>query len=100
MCRRQNRHKEVRMKRLQDQVAVVTGAAQGLGEAIARRLAAEGCRAITIADMNLEKATAVAQSLEAEGKARALALHTNVADETSVNEMIARTVEMFGTVDI
>src|ERR671931_3955 len=42
-------------RRLEGRVAIVTGAAQGLGEAIAQRLSAEGCRGVTVADMNGKK---------------------------------------------
>jgi sorbitol-6-phosphate 2-dehydrogenase len=88
------------MKRLEGRVAIVTGAAQGLGEAIADRLAAEGCAAVTIADMNAEKAQAVADSITAKYGCRALALKTNVTNESEVDEMVAKTREAFGSVDI
>jgi sorbitol-6-phosphate 2-dehydrogenase len=81
-------------------VAVVTGAAQGLGEAIARRLVAEGCAAVTVADMNGEKARAVAESIAAEHGCGALGLQTNVAREEDVDAMVRQTRERFGAVDI
>src|SRR5581483_5437557 len=89
-----------RMKRLQDRVAIVTGAAQGLGEAIARRLAAEGCRAVTVADRNAEKAQAVADSIAQESAIPTLATQTDVTDEAQVAAMVAQTVEKFGALDI
>ncbi|HLK59877.1 MAG TPA: sorbitol-6-phosphate dehydrogenase [Chthonomonadaceae bacterium] len=88
------------MTRLQDRVALVTGAAQGLGEAIARRLAVEGCRAVTIADMNAEKAQAVAESIAAEFGIGTLGIKTNVANEADVAAMVSQTVERFGSLDI
>ncbi|HZP84923.1 MAG TPA: sorbitol-6-phosphate dehydrogenase [Chthonomonadaceae bacterium] len=88
------------MKRLQDRVAIVTGAAQGLGEAIARRLAAEGCRAVTVADRNAEKAQAVADSIAQESAIPTLATQTDVTDEAQVAAMVAQTVEKFGALDI
>jgi len=88
------------MKRLDGRVAIVTGAAQGLGEAIAYRLAVEGCAAVTVADMNLEKAQAVADTIEREHGAKALAVQTNVTDSAQVEAMVARTKEAFGSVDI
>lgn len=88
------------MKRLQDRVAIVTGAAQGLGEALARRMAAEGCRAVTVADMNYDKARAVAASIETEYGCRALATHTDVTNEEQVAAMVGATREAFGAVDI
>jgi len=87
------------MGRLDNRTAIVTGAAQGLGEAIAVRLAAEGCRFVTIADMNLEKAEEVARKLTECG-IEAIATRTNVADEQSVAEMVARTVDAAQGLDI
>ena len=86
--------------RLQGQIAIVTGAAQGLGEAIARRLAAEGCGGVTVADMNLEKAELVANAIREEYGVRALAVQTNVTDEAQVEAMVEQTVKTFGRLDI
>lgn len=88
------------MSRLDGRVAVVTGAAQGLGEAIACRLAREGCKGVTVADMNLEKAQGVAASIEREHGSRGLAVRANVTDSAQAEEMVRKTVEAFGTVDI
>ncbi|HZT40873.1 MAG TPA: sorbitol-6-phosphate dehydrogenase [Chthonomonadaceae bacterium] len=88
------------MSRLADRVAIVTGAAQGIGEAIARRLAAEGCRAVTIADVHLDKAQAVADSMAGAHGVRTLAIRTDVTNENEVAEMVRQTVENFGALDI
>ena len=65
--------------RLAGRVAVVTGAAQGIGEGIARRLAAEGAR-IVVADIDEARATATAPSIAAaSGGAAAAALPQDVA---------------------
>ncbi len=88
------------MTRLQGRVAIVTGAAQGLGEAIARRLVAEGCRGVTIADRNAEKAQTVARALTEETGADALAAGVDVADEAQVARMTQETVDRFGALDI
>ncbi len=88
------------MKRLENRVAIVTGAAQGLGEAIAIRLAVEGCSGITLADMNLEKATAAAEAITAKYGVACLPLQVNVANERQVAEMVETTREKFGSVDI
>jgi sorbitol-6-phosphate 2-dehydrogenase len=88
------------MTRLQNRVALVTGAAQGLGEAIARRLALEGCHAVTIADRNGEKAQVVADSIARERNIQALATQTDVTEEAQVEGMVAKTVEAFGGLDI
>ena len=84
--------------RLRDRVALVTGAGQGLGEALARRLAAEGAR-VAIADVNGEAAERVAASLT-EGGARAVGLRANVTDEADVARMVGHTVESLGGLDI
>ena len=88
------------MNRLANKTAIVTGAAQGLGEAIAMRLAAEGCSFVTVADMNAEKLETVARRLTTEHGIRAIAVQTNVTDEAQVAEMVRRTVEMSGRLDI
>lgn len=84
--------------RLKGRVAIVTGAGQGLGEALARRLAAEGA-AVTVADVNGEAAEAVAASLRESG-ASALGLQANVTHEGEVAEMVRRTVAELGGLDI
>lgn len=88
------------MARLQDRVAIVTGAAQGLGEAIARRLAAEGCKGVAIVDINAEKAHATAEALTHETGVTMIGIQANVASETDCAAMVERTVEKFGTLDI
>ncbi len=73
-------------------VAIVTGAAQGLGEAIARRLHATGYK-VALADVSLDKAEAVAQSLDASGET-AMALQLDIRNkvdfETARDALIAR----------
>ena len=86
------------MTRLQGRVAIVTGGAQGLGEGIARRLAAEGA-SVVIADMNGTKAASVAGSLRSEGH-KALAATVDVAERAQVKGAIQKTVETFGKLDI
>lgn len=88
------------MRRLEGRIAIVTGAAQGLGEAIAYRLADEGCAGITIADMNAEKAQAVAEAIATKHACKTLAVRTDVTDEAQVDAMTAQTVEAFGRLDI
>lgn len=86
------------MKILDQRVAVVTGAASGIGLALARRLAAEGMR-IVLADVEadaLEQATAL---VRADG-ADAIGVRTDVRDLGAVQELAARTVEQFGGVHL
>ncbi len=84
---------------LEDRIAVVTGGGQGLGEALCRRLAAEGCH-VVVADLNQETAQAVAASIEQNTDRRALAMRTDVTDEAQVAALIERTVQEFGRLDI
>lgn len=84
--------------RLEDRIAIVTGGGQGIGEATARRFAAEGA-AIVIADLNAETGERVAADLRGAGH-RALSVPTDVADADAMRGMVARTVAEFGPPDI
>jgi 2-hydroxycyclohexanecarboxyl-CoA dehydrogenase len=86
------------MKRFEDQVAIVTGAASGIGRATAVRLAAEGA-AVVIADVNEQGADDVAKSIS-EGGGRAIALQVDVTDAPGVRAMTERAIAAFGKVDI
>ncbi|HEY5034198.1 MAG TPA: SDR family NAD(P)-dependent oxidoreductase [Candidatus Dormibacteraeota bacterium] len=86
------------VKRFEDQVAIVTGAASGIGRATALRLAAEGA-AVVIADVNMEGAGVVAKSIS-EGGGRAIALQVDVTDAPGVRAMTEQAVAAFGKVDI
>jgi sorbitol-6-phosphate 2-dehydrogenase len=86
--------------RLQDQVAIVTGGAQGLGEAICLRLAKEGCH-VVVADLNEEAGQATAAHIQAMGTGRrARAMKIDVANEGQVAEMVDWTAQEFGRLDI
>jgi NAD(P)-dependent dehydrogenase (short-subunit alcohol dehydrogenase family) len=82
--------------RLQGKVAIITGAAQGIGAEYARALAAEGA-AVIVADVL--DAAPVAQEITGKG-GQALALRCDVTDPTSVQAMVAATLERFGKLDI
>ncbi len=85
--------------KLHNQVAIVTGAAQGMGATIAGRLAAEGAT-VVLSDINAEKVALVAESINAAAGDRALAMRTDVTKEDEVAEMVETTVEHCGTVGI
>lgn len=79
-------------------VAVVTGAASGIGRAIATRLAQEGA-AVVVADINADGGRAVAGAIEGAGM-RAVFAQADVANEDDVRSMVRCAEERFGAVDI
>ena len=81
--------------KLQDRVAIVTGAAQGIGRAIAEKLGDEGA-AVVVADVNEEGAKSVAESLPNGG----LGVHADMSNPDDVQAMIDATVGQFGRVDV
>jgi 3-hydroxybutyrate dehydrogenase len=85
--------------KLKDKVAIITGAAQGIGEAIARRYIQEGAK-VAVADLNLAEAKATAEKLSAMGPGTAMAVAMNVTDEQQVNGGVAQIVTAWGGVDI
>jgi NAD(P)-dependent dehydrogenase (short-subunit alcohol dehydrogenase family) len=82
--------------RLKGKVAIVTEAAQGIGRAYALRLAGEGAN-VVIAD--ILDGSGVLQEIK-KREVEALALHTDVADEKSTEEMARETVDHFGRIDV
>ena len=83
---------------LSGKIALVTGAAQGIGRDIALALATDGAE-VAICDVNLEAARKTAGDIEAKGK-KSLALKANVAASAEVTAMIDQVVEKFGRIDI
>lgn len=83
---------------LAGKVAIVTGAAAGIGLATARRFAAAGA-CVVLADCDEATGAAATAALTAQG-ARALFVRTDVADEDDVRALVARTVAAFGGLDV
>src|SRR5262245_34745508 len=86
---------QARAGRLDGKVAIVTGAAQGLGEAIARRFVAEGAR-VVLADVRVEQGTAIARELGAD----ASFVELDVGNESHWARGVAHAEERHGGVDI
>jgi 3-hydroxybutyrate dehydrogenase len=84
--------------RLQDKVAIVTGAASGIGKNIATLFASEGAK-VAIADLDLKAAEATAHEIDPSGK-RAIGVAMDVTSETQVDAGTAKVIETFGAVDI
>lgn len=79
-------------------IAIVTGAARGIGAAIAEYLSSEGA-SLVIADINGHAAELMADKLKSFGK-KAIAIQVDVSKEDSVLSMVNKTVEEFGQIDI
>ena len=82
---------------LEGRVAVITGAAQGIGAACAERLSHDGA-AVALWDIDTARGDALAQSLNERGR-RAVYVHCNVADKREVDAAVAATVQAFGAID-
>ncbi|WP_214833722.1 SDR family oxidoreductase [Exiguobacterium sp. s152] len=81
--------------RLSGKVAIVTGAASGMGKAIAELYAQEGAK-VVVSDMNLDGAKHVAENISGE----AIAIQTDVTSEEALQQLFDETVKTFGQVDI
>jgi len=84
--------------RLEGKVAIVTGAAQGIGAAFAERLAAEGA-ATVVADLAFERAAETAAAINASG-GEALAVAVDVTDEAQTDAMAAAALAAYGRIDV
>ncbi|MEK4058090.1 SDR family NAD(P)-dependent oxidoreductase, partial [Paenibacillus sp. FSL H3-0321] len=84
--------------RLQDKVAVVTGAASGMGKAIAILYAKEGAK-VVVSDIHEEAAQGTVDEIKSAG-GQAIAVKANVASEAEIQNLIDTTVNTYGTLDI
>jgi len=84
--------------RLKDRVAIVTGAAQGIGKAIVRRFAEEGAK-VALCDVNLEGLKQASSELK-EKQSSNLALQVDVSDSVQVDEMVENVLKQFSRIDI
>jgi 3-hydroxybutyrate dehydrogenase len=85
--------------KLKDKACIVTGAARGIGEGIAKRFVEEGAR-VAVADLRLDVAAETAERLTAMGPGSAIGVDMDVTDERAVNDGVARVAEQWGGVDV
>src|SRR5690625_1778246 len=79
--------------------AIVTGASSGIGQAIAEKLAAEGVN-VVLAARRADKLMTVAEKINMQGKAEAIAIPTDITIQEDVEELFAKAVIHFGAVDL
>jgi NAD(P)-dependent dehydrogenase (short-subunit alcohol dehydrogenase family) len=89
---------ENRAGRFAQRVAIVTGSGQGIGRAIAERLARDGAR-VVVADVNVEQARIMADALHAQGL-QAIGVSLDVTDPAGVQQMVEHVIHVYGGVDI
>ena len=84
--------------RLADRIAIITGAARGIGRAVALGFAREGA-SVVVADLRTELAEQTVGEIAAAG-GRALAIEVDVANLADLDRLVATTLERFGRIDI
>ncbi|MDO0824991.1 3-oxoacyl-ACP reductase FabG [Desulfosporosinus nitroreducens] len=87
------------MTKLLNKVAVVTGAAQGIGAAIVERLLEDGASSVVALDINQEQLEQTVKELDTGGK-KVIPMKCNIADRNEVNEVFSKIYETLGKVDI
>jgi 3-oxoacyl-[acyl-carrier protein] reductase len=85
--------------KLKGQIAIVTGAASGIGKAIAHSLGREGA-GVVVNDINLQAANAVAEEINNFKHTEAIAIAADVTKITAVKRMVAETINKYGQIDI
>lgn len=84
---------------LENKIAIVTGAAQGIGQAVAETMAEHGAH-VVVADIQPDKAQAVAEGIMACTDRKAIGVRVDVSNKVSVEALVASAVQAFGRVDI
>lgn len=87
------------MNRLQDKVAVITGASKGIGAAIARHLAAEGAKVVVNYASSKANADSVVADIQRTG-GTAIAIGADIANKEDMEKLFTQTVQTFGRLDI
>jgi sorbitol-6-phosphate 2-dehydrogenase len=82
-----------------DKVSIITGGGQGLGEAIAVRMAQEGCKTV-IADISAETAEKTAEKITEKYGKESFGISVDVTSEDHLNNMVVKTFEKFGKIDL
>lgn len=86
------------MGRLQDKVAIVTGSSAGMGKSIVERFLEEGAK-VVLADVNEEASQKLAEEHDQNGE-RTLVVKTDVTSQADIDELVSKSVEKFGQIDI
>ncbi len=87
------------MKRLQDKIAVITGASSGIGRGVALAFAEEGADIVVNYLKSKEKAESVVEEISQSGR-RAIAVQADMGDEDDIDRLIEKAKEEFGRIDI